>query len=131
MAITVVQKKTGSTVGATTIAITFTSPPTNGNNCFALIGTASISSTPVSGVAQTGATYTKDKSILHTLGALAAGGTSDLWSSGAVSSAGSTVTATLASSLHAEMQIIEVSGLATSSMLDKTASSQGDVSGGG
>lgn len=123
MAITRAQSTTATTTAGTTIAVTYGSGPTNGNFLVAVISTKRTSS-PVTSITQTGATWVL--AISKTGTTLGANNTTDIWYAENVSGAATTVTVNLGGSTNASCVFAEYSGLATASTLDQTASDADD-----
>jgi hypothetical protein len=104
---------------ATTLTVTLGSAPTNGNTLIAVITAAGQYEVTgqVSGISETGATWTK---------AVAQGSQgacdTEIWYANNVSGASTTITITQAASGYMSAVVAEYSGLATSGVLDKTAS---------
>lgn len=117
-----VQKTTGTkTAGASTIAITLSSSPVNGDAIFAVIASASGVTNRVSSITQTGATWTRQ--VQTSDGALGAGTCEvEKWAAFNVSGAGTSITITFAATgFFAAAVVAEYNAIATSSALDKTA----------
>lgn len=125
MAITQVQSTTATTTAGTTIAVTYGSSPTNGNFLVCVIATKRTSS-PVSSISQTGATWVQAVGVIGTT--LGANNTTDIWYAENISGASTSVTVNLGGSTNASCVFAEYSGIATSSSLDKTASDLDDYS---
>jgi hypothetical protein len=104
---------------ATTLGVTLGSTPTNGNTLIAVITAAGQYQTTgqVTGISETGATWTK---------AVAQGSKgqcdTEIWYANNVSGASTSITITQSASGYMSAVVAEYSGLATSSVLDKTAS---------
>lgn len=120
-AITRVQFQTCNNSGATTISCTLSSTPVNGNVLIAVIGTRGTTANRVTSITQTGVTWTKAVESVN-----ASADTTDIWYTNGASSASTSVTINLASSLKASAIVAEYSDLATSSVLDVTATSTGN-----
>jgi hypothetical protein len=116
-----VQSATGNTGAdaAANFSVTMPAAPTNGNTLIAIIATRGTISSRVSGITQTGATWTKAVE-----GTNASGSTTEIWYAPNVSSAGTEVTIAQASLLSAAV-IAEYSGLLTVNPLDVTRSNIG------
>lgn len=127
MAIARVQSKAANNgTGGTSVSVTLDSSPVNGNFLVIGIGTLGTSASRVSSITQTGATWTRAVQATN-----ASGSTTEIWYAENVSGASTSITVNLASSLRACVAVAEYSGIATSSSLDKTASSTGSYGGGG
>jgi hypothetical protein len=128
MAITRVQFKSNTGSSVTSLAITPDAAPTNGNFQVLMIAYNSATASKVSSISQTNATWTRAIQKNHTLGSALS---VDCWYSENAASAGGTITINLASSLNVAATYLEYSGIATSSSLDKTASAEEYIDGGG
>lgn len=119
MAISRIQSKIGSGSG-TSITVTPTSGPTAGNLQVIAVTYLSSTSNRVSSISQTNCTWSRAVQSNNTSGV-----STDLWySMNAGSSPGTSITVTLASSQTYSYAYVEYSGVATTSALDQTASSQ-------
>jgi hypothetical protein len=95
--------------------------PANGNSLVAVISTRRTSGNVVSGITQTGATWSKAAATTGT-----AGSTTDIWYAPNVTNAGTTVTITLIASARAAVVVAEYSGVLTANPLDQTAKTTGN-----
>jgi hypothetical protein len=121
MAITRVQYKSASASSSTSLVITPDTAPFLGNLMIIGISYNSSVTNRVTSISQTNATWTRAVQKNNTLG----GSISvDIWYSENATSAGSTITINLASSLDIAATYLEYSGCSTSSALDKTASTE-------
>ena len=116
MSIARVQFISGTGITTTCVA-TLGSSPTNGNFLVAVIGTSKTSTSPVTSITQTGATWVQAVSTDN-----ANGVSMDIWYAENVSGAGTTVTANLSGTLNSSMIVAEYSGIKTSGSIDQTAS---------
>jgi hypothetical protein len=122
MAIALVQTATGDS-GATgttnSITITLGSTPVNGNTLILVSGTSAGSHAVISSIVQTGATWVKAVNKSVTLDC-------EIWYASNVSSAGTSIVVHYsATGLFGSAAAAEYSGLATSSVLDQTATNNG------
>lgn len=124
MSITRVQETKGqSTVGATTLTISYGSAPTAGNCLFMAVGT-NVNNNTVSSVTSTGASWSKIANFLDTT----RNKTIEIWGAANISSgAASSVTITVASASDMVAIIAEYSGLGTSVTLDQTSHGTGNT----
>lgn len=127
MAISRVQFKSATGASVTSLGITPDASPTDGNLMVVTISYNSATTNKVTSITQSGATWTRAIQKNNTLGGAIS---VDIWYSENASSAGSTLTINLASSLNIAATFLEYSGIATSSSLDKTASAEEWVDGG-
>ena len=113
-----VQNTTASGTG-TSIAITLGTTPANGNLLAVYVVTSGTTSGQVSSISETGASWVNAASsnVANT------NVTSEVWYAANVSSASTSVTVNLNSSLNYYAGIVEVSGVATVSPLDKATNS--------
>ena len=117
-----VQSASGNTGAnaAATISVTMSTAPVNGNTLIAIIATRGTTAGRVSGITQTGATWTKAVEGTNTNGS-----TTEIWYAPNVSNTGTTVTIAQASLLSAAV-IAEYSGLLSVNPLDVTKSNFGN-----
>lgn len=118
-----VQSKSGNTgsSASTSIAVTLNSAPVNGNTLIAVIATRGTSSGRVTGITQTGATWTRATQATNSN---SGGSTLEIWYASNVSSAGTLVTVTQAN-LRSAIVVAEYSGVLTASSLDVIQSNSG------
>ena len=116
-----VRSATGNTGAnaASTISVNMGTAPANGNTMVAVISTRGTSSSRVSAVTQTGATWSRATQTLGT-----AGTTTEIWIAPNVSGASASVSITQAS-LRSAAVVMEYSGILTASPLDQTANTTG------
>ncbi|MEN9323162.1 MAG: hypothetical protein RL699_942 [Bacteroidota bacterium] len=116
-----IQSATGNTGAdaAANFSVTMAAAPINGNTLIAIISTRGTTASRVSGIIQTGATWTKAVE-----GTNASGSTTEIWYAPNISNAGTTVSIAQASLLSAAV-IAEYSGLLTVNPLDDTSSNIG------
>jgi len=119
-----VQYTTCSNSGSSTLSCTsLSSSPVNGNTLIAVIGTRGTTASRVSSITQTGATWARVSQSTN-----ANGTTVEVWAALNVSSAGTSVTVNLASSLKASAVVAEYSGILSSGATDVTAATTGSSS---
>ena len=100
---------------ATTIPVTLTTAPVNGNTLVAVIGTRSTSGNSITSISQTGATWKRAVSTIGTSGT-----TTEIWYAPNVQGAATAVTINQ-SSVRGAAIIMEYSGVFTVPALDQTA----------
>lgn len=115
-----------SKVDQLTTSITLTTAPLNGHSLFAIIATRASPSITPTGIAETGATWSKQAQTLGT-GSSVGGFDIEIWAAFNVQSASASLTISLSGTGAFTWSILEYSGIATSSALDKTASHQSSV----
>jgi hypothetical protein len=114
-----IQSTTGS-ANATSIAMSaLGSSPVNGNTLIAVISTRGTAQNQVTGITQTGATWTR---VVQSGASTANPSTTEIWYAPNVSGAGTAITINLATSLRAAAVVMEYSGLLTASSVDATNS---------
>ncbi|MCW5554740.1 MAG: DUF4082 domain-containing protein [Verrucomicrobiae bacterium] len=114
-----VNSATGNSGSSTVNSFGVTVPAAaNGNTLIAVIATRGTSANRVSSITQTGATWTRASQTNNT-----SGSTTEIWYAPNVSSAGTTVTINLATSLRAAAVVMEYSGILIAAPLDQTAGS--------
>ncbi|MCX6873046.1 MAG: DUF6288 domain-containing protein [Verrucomicrobia bacterium] len=116
-----VRSATGNTgsSAATTIPVNMGTAPANGNTMVAVISTRGTSSGRVTGITQTGATWTRAAQTVGT-----AGTTTEIWFAPNVSGAAASVSIAQAS-LRSAAVVMEYSGVLTERPLDQTANTTG------
>lgn len=112
-----------SGVAATTVTCTLIAP-TNGHTLVATIVTSGTTDSRVSSITQSGATWTRAVQAAN-----ATVPTVEIWYTTNLSSASTTLAVNLAASLRAGVIIAEYSGLLSSPLLDKSATSTGSTTG--
>jgi hypothetical protein len=116
-----VRSATGNTGSnaALTIMVNMGTAPANGNTMIAVISTRGTSANRVSGITQTGATWSRAAQTVGT-----AGTTTEIWYAPNVSSAAAAVSITQAN-LRSAAVVMEYSGVLAVSPLDQTANTTG------
>lgn len=118
-----VNSATGNSGSGTVNSFNVTVPAAaNGNTLIAVIATRGTSANRVSGITQTGATWTRASQANNT-----SGSTTEIWYAPNVTSPGTTVTINLATSLRAAAVVMEYSGILTTTPLDQTAGTTSDT----
>ena len=118
MAITRTQSASGTVAGGTSITVTLGGSPANGSRIILVVVTSGSTANRVSSISQTGATWSKAVESTN-----ASGCTTEIWSTGFVSSGGAGITVNLAASLTAVAIAVEYANLSTTT--DKTATNTG------
>jgi|GEM_PF-337990 len=109
-----VQSVTSYVNNVTTYSVTVAAPA-NSNTLIAVVATRGTSASRVTGISQSGATWTRAAQAANTNGV-----TTEIWYAPNVSGAGTTVTITNASSLRSAAVVMEYSGLLAAGALDQT-----------
>lgn len=130
MAFAQVQTKSGTRFGGgTTLAITLTSSPTNGNTLIAVISYNNSTASRVSSISQTGATWARVVQSQDGSGNADCG--TEIWAAFNVSGASTSITVNFAAaSLVATGMFAEYSGFTSAAAADKTASTDDGTAGG-
>ena len=120
--ITRVQSTTGNTGvnTATSFSVTLSSAPVSGNTLVAIIATRGSAAGIVTGISQTGATWTRAAQATN-----ASGSTTEIWYAPNVSSAGNSITINQ-SNVRSAAVIVEYSNIILASPIDKTANTTGN-----
>ena len=105
---------------ASSIAVNMGVAPANGNTLVAVIATRGTSTGRVTGITQTGATWTRVSQ-----GSNAGGSTTEIWISSNVSGAAANLTINQAT-LRSAAVVVEYSGILSASPLDKAANANGN-----
>lgn len=127
MAQTITNRGNHAAVASTTNAVTPSGSVANGSNLVMTIGYLNGTAGKVSSITQSGATWVQKSAQSNATG----GTTSEVWVAENVSGVGTNAaTVNFGSSLSSQIQLMEVTGSATSSSIDKTATSQGNDGGG-
>ncbi len=116
-----IQSATGNTgsSASTSFVVTLAGTPSNGNTLVAVISTRGTAINQVTGITQTGATWSRASQAAN-----ANGTTTEIWHAPNVSGAGTAITINQAS-LRSAAVVTEYSGILTASPLDQTANATG------
>ncbi|MEI7910733.1 MAG: MBG domain-containing protein, partial [Verrucomicrobiota bacterium] len=116
-----VQSATGNTGSnaATSFGVTLATTPTSGNTLIAVISTRGTSTSRVTSITQTGATWVRAAQTANSSGT-----TTEIWYAPSVAGAGTSLTISQAS-LRSAAVVIEYAGILAAGVLDQTASATG------
>jgi len=124
-----VQTATGTNgTGSSSTTVNLSSAPASGNTLVAVICISQNSSNAISGISQSGVTWSRAASVAVGGGYLGSGADTEIWYAPVGSSAGTGVTISYGALYGCAATVIEYSGLVAASPLDKTATSAGNSS---
>jgi autotransporter-associated beta strand protein len=124
-----VQTATGTAgVASSSTTVNLSSAPVNGNTLVAVICISQSSSGGVSGISQSGVTWSKAATVAVGGGALGSGADTEIWYAPVGSGAGTGVKISYSALYACAATVIEYSGLVAASPLDQTATSTGGSS---
>ena len=124
-----VQTATGTAgVASSSTTVNLSSAPVNGNTLVAVICISQSSSGGVSGISQSGVTWSKATTVAVGGGALGSGADTEIWYAPVGSGAGTGVKISYSALYACAATVIEYSGLVAASPLDQTATSTGGSS---
>ncbi|MCX6867421.1 MAG: MBG domain-containing protein, partial [Verrucomicrobia bacterium] len=117
-----VQSATGNTgrYTSSTLSVTLGTTPVSGNSLVAVISTRGTSSSRITSITQTGATWTRASQAANSNGT-----TTEIWYAPNVSGAGKTITITQASALRSAAVVMEYPGVLAVSPVDQTGNATG------